>query len=289
MPAYYGLIIAVFAVSWSSIFIRFCGDTPALVISFYRLFWSALIFTLYQLKVDPTTLKFTNLNKQNKSFILIAGIILAFHFITWIAAVQLTLVSHATILGSIHPVFALILSPFLLKEKGNWFAILAAILTMSGILLIGGQDLNLPGSKLSGDMFAIIAAFFVTIYIIIARHQRENINLIPYLIAVYSSAALTLFLFIVFLGYSFNYSIKTHFMMFLLALIPTCIGHSLINWGARKIEAYKVNFFIIGEPIFASLLAYLIWQEKPFGFFYLGSTLIFGGIILASYKNKTTK
>jgi len=76
--------------------------------------------------------------------------------------------------------------------------------------------------------------------------------------------------------------------MFLLALIPTCIGHSLINWAARKIEVFKVNFFILGEPLLAPLLAYIYFGEKPLGIFYLGAVLVFTGIILSSFKNSST-
>jgi drug/metabolite transporter (DMT)-like permease len=289
MSAYYGLIVAVFAVSWSSIFIRFCDLTPPLVISFYRLFWSGLILTIYQIKVNPSALKFTNLSLKSKTFILFAGIILAFHFVTWIASVQLTLIANATILGSIHPVFALILSPLLLKEKGNWLSFMAALITLTGILLIGIQDVHIEKSKFSGDFLAVLAAFFVTIYILIARHQRTHIDLIPYLIAVYTSAALTLFLLILLLDYPLNYPLKIHGMMFLLALVPTCIGHSLINWAARKIEAFKVNFFILGEPIIASFLAYFYFREKPLGIFYLGAVLVFTGIFLASIKYSSTR
>ena len=69
--------------------------------------------------------------------------------------------------------------------------------------------------------------------------------------------------------------------MFLLALIPTGIGHSLLNWAARKIPVYKVNFSVLGEPLIASLLAYFLFAEKPYGFFYLGAVLILVGIVLA--------
>ena len=69
--------------------------------------------------------------------------------------------------------------------------------------------------------------------------------------------------------------------MLLLALVPTGIGHSLINWAARKVQVYKVNFIILGEPIIASILAYFIFSEKPYGLFYLGAAFIIPGIALA--------
>lgn len=282
MPAYVGILIAVFAVSWASIFIRWCGDTPALVISFYRMFWSTLILLIYQLIRNPVALRFHHLSRRSLQLMFLAGILLALHFATWIASIQLTKISHSLILESTHPVFALLLSPLLLRERGSWYAVIAAILTLLGIITIAGQDVFSFDGKFVGDMLALAGALFVTVYMLIARHQREKIDLIPYLIAVYATATLTLFILVIAGGYPlYHYSLQVHGMMFLLALIPTGIGHSLINWAARQIPVYKVNFSILGEPVIASVLAFFIFQEKPYGFFYLGATFIVFGIILA--------
>ncbi len=282
MSAMWGLILAVFAVSWASIFIRWCGETPALVISFYRMFWSTLLFLGYQLLHHPPALRYKTIPNKSKKLFFLAGILLALHFATWIASIQLTKISHSLILESTHPVFALLLSPFILKEKGSWYAFIAAILALCGIMVIAGQDLFSVNGKFLGDMLALAAALFVTLYLLIARHQREMIDLIPYLIAVYAVAAFTLLFLIVLFGYPlFHYPLTIHFMMLLLAMIPTGIGHSLLNWAARKIPVYKVNFSILGEPLIASLLAYLLFREKPYGFFYLGALLITAAIILA--------
>jgi drug/metabolite transporter (DMT)-like permease len=282
MPAYIGILIAVFAVSWASIFIRWCGDTPALVISFYRMFWSAFILLGYQLIVKPRALHFNRLVTKNLKLYVLAGILLAFHFGSWIASIQLTKISHSLVLESTHPVFALLLSPLILKERGSWFAIFAAILTFMGVMIIAGQDLLALNGKFLGDALALAGALFVTLYMLIARHQREKVELIPYLIVVYSTAAVTLLVLAILAGHNlFNYSLQVHGIMILLAIIPTGIGHSLINWAARKIPVYKVNFSILGEPIIASILAYFFFSEIPYGFFYLGAGFILMGIFMA--------
>lgn len=282
MSSYAGLIIALFAVSWASIFIRWSGDTPAVVISFYRMFWSTLIFLIYQLSRAPKKLYFKKLDKNSLFIIGAAGIFLALHFATWIASIQMTTISHSLILESTHPVIALILSPIFLKEKGSWQTVLAAFLTLIGIIIIGGQDLGVANGRFWGDILALAGAFFVTLYLLIARHQRAKIDLIPYLILVYAGASITLFIFILIFQYPiWNYPLKVHGMMLLLAIIPTGIGHSMMNWAARKIPVYKVNFTILGEPIIASILAYFIFAEQPYGLFYVGAAFIIPGIVLA--------
>ncbi len=253
------------------------------------MFWSTLILLGYQLVTGPRLLLINKLSKQSRNLIILAGILLAFHFATWIASIQLTKISHSLILESTHPVFALLLSPVFLKEKGSWYAVAAAILTFFGIVIIAGQDIFSFDRKFLGDILALAGALFVTLYVLIARHQRDQVQLIPYLTAVYAGAALTLLILIILFGYSlFNYPLKVHGVMILLALIPTGIGHSLINWAARKIPVYKVNFSILGEPIIASFLAFWLFREKPYGLFYLGAVFIIFGIILALSERTAT-
>jgi len=55
-----------------------------------------------------------------------------------------------------------------LREKGSWFAVVAAILAFGGIIIIAGQDLLSLDGKFLGDALALAGAFFVTLYILIA-------------------------------------------------------------------------------------------------------------------------
>ena len=279
MSIYIGLFVAVLAVSWSSIFIRWCGDTSPLIISFYRMFWSGLLFGIIVRIQNLKVPFFRSLKWSEYKLILVA--------VTWIFALQLTTVAHSLVILSSGPVFALILSPIILKEKGGWRSVIAVLITIIGVVLIVWQDFGFEIEHVWGDLLSLVSALFVTLYIFIARYLRGRIELLPYLMMVYCSAALTLIV-ISFWGNSpiMNYPFKIHLMMFLLALVPTGIGHSLLNWTARRIEVYKVNIASLGELVLASIMAFIFFGEKPFGIFYIGAGLILVGIILAiSEKN----
>jgi drug/metabolite transporter (DMT)-like permease len=282
MGATVGLLLAVFAISWASILVRGCGEVPGLVIAFYRMFWSTLFLLGYQMlrrkggrpKMEP--------NPASRKWMLLAGVVLALHFVTWISAVQHTLISHALVLGSTHPIFALLLSPLLLRERGNSRAFLAAGLTLAGMALIGGQDWNGSGFRFQGDVLATVSALMFTIYLFIARHLRARVTILSYLISVYGSAALVLLFVMGMTGVPvLAYSFRSHLMMIGLALIPTLIGHSLLNHAARHMPAYRVNFSVLGEPVLASVLAFGLFGEVPRGWFYAGAVLVFLGMALA--------
>jgi len=282
MSVYIGLFIAVLAVSWSSIFIRWCGDTSPIIISFYRMLWSALLFGIIVRVKTSSAPFFRPLEWKDRGLILLAGILLALHFVAWIFALQLTTIAHSLLILSSQPVFALILSPLILKERGGWRSVLAVLITLIGVTLIVWQDFGFEIEQVWGDLLSLASALFVTLYIFIARYLRGKIVLLPYLMMVYGSAALTLIAVSFFGDYPIiDYPVKIHLMMLLLALVPTGIGHSLLNWSARRIEVYKVNIASLGELVLASIMAFIFFGEKPYGIFYVGAGLILIGILLA--------
>jgi drug/metabolite transporter (DMT)-like permease len=74
--------------------------------------------------------------------------------------------------------------------------------------------------------------------------------------------------------------------MVLLAIIPQLIGHTAFNWALKHLKASMVAITILGEPIGASILAYVILGETIRSFQSIGIILIFLAIIIASIKGK---
>jgi drug/metabolite transporter (DMT)-like permease len=72
--------------------------------------------------------------------------------------------------------------------------------------------------------------------------------------------------------------------MVLLAVVPQLIGHTAINWALKHLRTSMIAITILGEPIGASILAYIIFNETIGSFQGLGMGLIFLAIIVASRK-----
>lgn len=276
-----GLLIAVLAVSWSAIFVRWAGETPALVIAFYRMLWAFLLFLVIS-RVSGNRDGHRHLQRSDYRHILSAGLWLALHFATWISSLKYTTVAHSLTLYATQPIFALILGPLIIGERGDRRAILAVLLALIGVAVVSGIDTRVDSQQFLGDMLALVSALFMTLYIFVARRMRKRVALAPYLMMVYGTAAAILLLINLAAGLEiFRYSGEVHLVMLLLALIPTGVGHSMFNWAARRIEAYKVNIAAMGEPIPATLMAFLFFGEAPQAWFYAGALLIAAGIAIA--------
>jgi drug/metabolite transporter (DMT)-like permease len=77
-------------------------------------------------------------------------------------------------------------------------------------------------------------------------------------------------------------------MFFMIALIPMIFGHTLYNWCLRWISAPVVSISLLGEPIGASILAYIFLNENPTMTTIVGGAITLVGIVICVFKPHMT-
>jgi len=214
---------------------------------------------------------------------------IALHFALWITSLSYTSIASSVVIVTSHPLFVAIISYFLWRERLNKKAILGIIIALGGVVLINYGGFLVSPRAIFGDLLALLAAISMGVYLIIGRQLKGRINILPYLTMIYAGAALILLMVTVFSGYSlFNYTSTTYAMLFLLALIPQLIGHSSLNLAVRLIPVTLVSVGILGEPIVAVALGYIILGEGITITEILGSLLTLGGMfIVLRYRPKS--
>jgi drug/metabolite transporter (DMT)-like permease len=209
----------------------------------------------------------------------VAGISLAFHFILWFQSLELTSVASSVVLVTLQPLFAFVGAVLFFKERYRFGAVFGALLSILGSVLISWGDFKLSSSALVGDFLALAACAVVTIYLMIGQHIRQTLNLYTYTFLVYTFSMITLFVYNVIVKAPFTgYSIKNWVWFVLLAALPTLLGHTLFNWVVKWVGVTTLSMSILGEPIGASLLAYLIFGETLRPLQIIGSLVILVGI-----------
>lgn len=277
MPVYVRLFFGVLILSWSSILVRWMGDIHPLIITFYRLAFSALII-LFLIKKPIKRVVRTSV--KHAGYLLVAGLFLSMHFYTWITSLQLTTVGNSIFLESTHPLFGWILSMVILKEKISNIFIPYFLIASIGMYFIISGDIQLNENALTGDFLAIFSAFCIAAYLIIARILKNEIDFFPYIFIVYSIAAFCTFIIIIFKGLNFWYiPLNGWILLLLMAIGPNLIGHSILNWASRKIPVYKVNMAFLGEAVLATVYAAILLNEIPHQEFYIGAILIIVAIV----------
>jgi len=275
---YVTLFIGVLSVSFAAIFIRL-ADAPPLVIAAYRLTIASLILIPIASIKSRQSLK--KLARHEILLILLSSFFVALHFGLWITSLSYTSIASSVVLVTAHPAFVAVISYFLWNERLDKLTVGGIVVAFLGVIFINYSGFTFGSQAILGDLLALIAGFAMSAYLIIGRQLRTRIDILSYLTLLYTCSAVILLVATVAFGYSFfGYSTTTYVMMVLLALIPQLIGHSSLNLAVRLISATLVSVAILGEPIGATLLGYLILGETPSINEIVGGLLILGGIFL---------
>ncbi|MDZ7859818.1 MAG: DMT family transporter [Candidatus Krumholzibacteriota bacterium] len=160
------------------------------------------------------------------------------------------------------------------------------ILALAGCLVLGGNDIIGSIEMLKGDMLAISGAISIAGYFIVGSILRKKMSLLAYIIPVYITAAAFLTITLPLSGNSLSgYSPETYFYCLLMAVICQIVGHSSFNWALKRLKASMATMAIIGEPVGAALLAFLILGDIPSIMTVLGSLVILTGISIILLNN----
>jgi drug/metabolite transporter (DMT)-like permease len=277
MKPYGALIIGVISVSTSAIFVKLTS-APSGVVAFYRLFFSVLFMLPVFLLRYVSELRF--ITKQDWVRSLISGVFLAFHFILWFESLNFTSVASSTVLVTLQPIFAFIGTYVLFKERLSGKAILCGITAVIGSVVISWGDFVISGNALIGDILALIACAFITVYLLFGQTVRKRVSLITYTFVVYSISTITLFIYVLFMDESLGgYDLSNWIFFILLAIIPTLLGHTLFNWSLKWLSTSVISVAILFEPVGATILAYLVLNETINWSQAIGGLIVMTGII----------
>ena len=269
---YIPIIVGVFSVAMSAIFVKMTSADSG-VTAFYRMLFSILIMSpIFFLKY---THEIKKLSKRDWVFTTVAGVFLAFHFILWFESLNYTSVASSTVLVTLQPLFAFAGTYFFFNEKLSIKTLVAGTIAILGSVLIGYGDFKVNGSALYGDLLALIACALITAYLLFGQDVRKRLSLVTYTFVVYGISTITLFFYILFKGESFGPYPASEWMWFLLlALIPNLLGHTLFNWALKWVSTNVISIAILFEPVGAAILAYFVFGE------YLSISQIVGGSVV---------
>ena len=285
-PSKYWILAGTFFTSVSSIIIRF-SEAPALVISAYRMLFTCMMLFL------PVYLKnrseFKNLHKKALAMCITSGVFLALHFASWIQSIQMTTIANSTILVSCSPIFVAAINYFVLKEKINNKMIVGIAMSLVGTIIIGmGSSQGNESSMMLGNILAFMGAIFVAGYLVIGGAVRRTVSAGVYVFIVYSVSAIVLFIMCFATGTPvYPYPVKEYALFFLLSFFSSILGHTAYNYLMKYYSSTLISLSTLMEPIFASLMAMMIFKEIPSLYTVLGGIIIIVGIYLGTFLSST--
>ncbi len=288
-PSKYIVLAGTFFTSLSSIIIRF-SEAPALVISAYRMLFTSLLLLIPVMLTSRD--EFRNITKKEYMLCTVSGIFLALHFASWISSIKMTTIANSTILVSCSPIFVALANYFLTKEKLSRKMAVGISMSLAGTAIIATGSLGDSASNMMlGNTLAFLGAVFVAGYLVIGGVVRKNMSAGIYVFIVYSVS--TAALFIMCLASKtpiYPYSTKEFILFAALAFFCSILGHTVYNYMVKYVSSTLISVSTLSEPIFASIMAIIIFMEIPSVHTVIGGSIIIAGIFyyLVTNNKKNT-
>jgi drug/metabolite transporter (DMT)-like permease len=278
------LILGIVAVSTGSIFARL-ADAPALVTAAYRMGLAALV--LIPLAAWKAGDELRSLSLHDIKLAMQSGFFLALHFAAWISSLDYTAIANSVVLVNTIPLWVGLFTPLISQDRISGSTIASIIASVIGVAIIGFGDYATGGKALLGDLLAVCGAVSAAVYLLYGRNLRRKLSLLPYVAICYSSAAVILWLGVLFLNQSMTgYSMQTVAAFWAMALISQLIGHSSYNWSLKWFSTSLVAVSLLGEPIGSTLLAFIILDEGLTLMKFGGGFFILSAIYIAASGEK---
>lgn len=278
---------AVTALAFSSVFVKKLEglDVPAVVVAFYRVALAALLlapFTLWLKRKELIAMR-----RSEYALLLAAGLCLAVHFGAWIASLEYIPITASVVLVDSHPILVAIASYFVLGEVLAPRSLAGAILGMVGTVVICKDGFLGMRSDLLGDGLALLGAFAMVGYLLAGRKVRNHVSLLGYATPVYLACSLFLLMWAGVSGSRvWPYGRLEWILFAALAIVPTILGHTVLNWAIRHVPATGISISFLGEPVVAAALAFFFLGQRPSKATLIGSTLVLAGIYLTLTRRR---
>jgi len=281
------LITGVLAIATASIFIRLAflavptaGVGFSLVLAASRLVIAALCLL-------PAWWELRTIQPQSPAipYALAAGTCLAVHFALWITSLAYTSIAASTVIVTTNPVWVALLSWWVWQERPHRRTFWGIGIALSGGVLIAfGDAQGSAGSQpLLGDALALGGAWAASLYFLLGREaQRQGLGIAVYAAIAYTTAALLLVPLPLLAGATYwPLPAIVYVYIVLMALLSQVIGHTSCNWAMRWTSPTVVALALLLEPVGASALAWIIFQEVPGLLVRWGALILLVGVAIA--------
>ena len=210
-------------------------------------------------------------------------LIFAVGALSFVYSITHTLVANTLFLTATSPVFAALMSRFILREPVKRRTWLTIGITLCGIGLIASGSFSDGGGSINGDLAALVAAATLAATFTIARHAKSR-SMVPAMgLAGFASALMALPL-----APTLVVASPDIVWVGLLGLVVSPLGFALLATGPRYMPAPDVSLMLLLESVFGPLLVWYVLAEYPGDRSLLGGALVLGTLVVSNLLAMST-
>ena len=198
-------------------------------------------------------------------------------FLMQFKGLELTTVSHASLIVGILPVLLALSSAALFKDKLKSYEYALMLLSAGGAVLIALSKKTLAGPQptLEGDLLVLASMFAATVMILISKRLMADYG------SLQVTAAMLLIGTVILLAWTeATHPVRAHFSsrvwlaVIAQGILATTGAYLFWNWGLARVPAARAGVFLNLEPLIGTVLGVFILHERLGAFGILGGAMI---------------
>ncbi len=227
--------------------------------------------------------------RNNLKYLLLSGALIGTNWVLLFESYSNTTVSVGTLCYYMAPVFVIIMSPFLLKEKIGAFKIICSVFAVFGMVLVSGVLGNSGGATLAGVLFGLGAAVLYAIVIIINKKIHDISSSDKTAVQLFIAGIIVLpYVFLVEKNDFRSLDLKAIIFILIVGIINTGLAYILYFGSFEKMSAYSIAVFSYIDPVTALILSAVILREDFTPLEIAGAVIIIVSSVISHLDLKKT-
>ena len=197
---------------------------------------------------------------------ILAGTLLATHFVCFFWAMKLTSIATGVALTATQPIFAALF----IKLAGGHIpkkSIGGMVIAFLSVVAITGIDLNISVRAFQGDLLAVFGGAVGAGYMIIGANAQKVISTSTFTTVCYSTCAILIFPVVLLTNSNLTGYPGTQWLLLAGLIIGAqFLGHTLFNFTLKRVSPAVVSLVVFFEVPVSAILAF-VWlgQQPPAG------------------------
>lgn len=243
-----------------------------------------LVFLLVFLAIKRQKLSFA-LIKKHLPALLVSGTLLGFNWICLFEGYEYTSVAAATLCYYMAPIFIILASPFVLKERLTLRKSLCVVAALAGMVLVSGVlQTGLSFSELKGVLFALAAAVMYAV-IMLLNKKTCDVPSFERTVVQFASSAVVMLPYVIFTDKpsTLSFDTKTVLLLVAVGVIHTGVAYVLYFGSMSGLKAQTIALFSYLDPVLAVILSAALLRESVGVTVWVGAVLIIGAAVAAEF------
>lgn len=267
----------------TGVFGKLASASPSVIV-FGRGIFAVMALAFFARFASNTAWK--ALQRADWARLILAGVLLAAHWVSFFIAVKVAGVAVATLGFASFPAFTVILEGLLFRERIRSNEIILVVLVSIGLVLVT-PEFNLASEATTGLLWAVFSGLTFALLSLVNRVSSKNVP--PVQAALYQNLIVATCLLPVAAPELGSVPALDWLWIGLLGVFCTGLAHSLFVASLAVIKARTAAVVFAMEPVYGITFAWLLFAEIPTLSMLLGGALIIIAIVVSGLMSGRTK